>query len=183
MMHYVVLFTVCILVFIFSKSMKATMWALFFFLVGLVCLLVEQPMWGLLVLVSFIALVWLYIAKFYGKAREKRNETRRAYIRKKYYGIEELDENGNPKYDYYSAMTEEEKAQEALDMWKEDEREIWKMMDKSERKEYKKMMREIDLELEARRWNDSLGRSKNYGYIGTWIEEYRRRKASGQFNR
>lgn len=46
MMHYVVLFTVCILVFIFSKSMKATMWALFFFLVGLVCLLVEQPMWG-----------------------------------------------------------------------------------------------------------------------------------------
>lgn len=43
-------------------------------------------------------------------------------------------------------------------------------------------MREIDLELEARRWNDSLGRSKNYGYIGTWIEEYRRRKASSQNN-
>lgn len=111
MMHYVVLFTVCILVFIFSKSMKATMWALFFFLVGLVCLLVEQPMWGLLVLVTFIALVWLYIAKFYGKAREKRNETRRAYIRKKYYGIEELDENGNPKYDYDSVLSEEEKRQ------------------------------------------------------------------------
>ena len=111
MIHYVVLFTVCILVFIFSKSMKATMWALFFFLVGMVCLLVEQPMWGLLVLVTLIALVWLYIAKFYGKAREKRNETRRAYIRKKYYGIEELDENGNPKYDYDSVLTEEEKRQ------------------------------------------------------------------------
>ena len=146
-MHYVVLFTVCILVFIFSKSMKATMWALFFFLVGLVCLLVEQPMWGGVVLVTFIALVWLYIAKFYGKAREKRNETRRAYIRKKYYGIEELDENGNPKYDYYSAMTEEEKAQAALDMWKEDERERRKLMTKEERKEEERMERQIEAEI------------------------------------
>lgn len=132
-MHYVILLAVCILVFIFAKSMRTSMWALFFFLVGLVCLLFEYPILGLVVLVSLIALIWVYRAKYYGKHQEKLNEIRRAYIRKKYYGIEELDENGHPKYDYFLVLTEEEKRkiqQWYIDEWNRNNRGFCKKLER-----------------------------------------------------